>query len=244
MQLLHLGTIQEELSPAALVYYVLAPRIRDHKSSKKAKCRFTLNIRLSTSLCPRKPLWPVLSANVPQATPKIPGIWAVDDNRPTNVMLHLWDKREVSRINPFFTSIFVVWGGEVHSTYPPSQGRNELQKLKSCHLGKQEGGRLRSNTVRSKFWCYKTTLAIAFCHVCMLWLLFSCSNSGHLSLLMCFYGREAHSFNFDKKKSLILKAELSDKCDWGKWGLCRLEWAPSCCSCGKVANVSSTLLAM
>lgn len=150
MQLLHLGTIQEELSPAALVYYVLAPRIRDHKSSKKAQCRFTLNIRLSTSLCPRKPLWPVLSANVPQATPKIPGIWAVDDNRPTNVMLHLWDKREVSRINPFFTSIFVVWGGEVHSTYPPSQGRNELQKLKSCHLGKQEGGRLRSNTVRSK----------------------------------------------------------------------------------------------
>lgn len=150
MQLLHLGTIQEELSPAALVYYVLAPRIRDHKSSKKAKSRFTLNIRLSTSLCPRKPLWPVLSANVPQATPKIPGIWAVDDNRPTNVMLHLWDKREVSRINPFFTSIFVVWGGEVHSTYPPSQGRNELQKLKSCHLGKQEGGRLRSNTVRSK----------------------------------------------------------------------------------------------
>lgn len=89
MQLLHLGIIQKELSPAALVYYVSAPRIWDHKSSKKAKCRRIQNSRRSPSLCSRKPPWPVLSANVPQVAFKTPGILTVDDNRPTNVILHL-----------------------------------------------------------------------------------------------------------------------------------------------------------
>lgn len=147
MQLLYLGIIQEELSPAALVYYVSAPRIWDHKSSKKAKCRCIQNSRRSWSLCSRKLPWPVLSANVPQVAFKSPGILAVDDTRPTNVMLHLWDKGKASNKTLSFSSVFNTRRG-AHSTYPPSQVRNEVLKLTSWDLGKQERGRLRSNTVR------------------------------------------------------------------------------------------------
>lgn len=89
MQLLYLGIIQKELSPAALVYYVSAPRIWDHKSSKKAKCRCVQNSRRSPSLYSRKTLWPILRANVPHVAFRTHGILAVDGNRPTNVMLHL-----------------------------------------------------------------------------------------------------------------------------------------------------------
>lgn len=55
------------------------------------------------------------------------------------------EKRAVK--NLLFLYIHCMGRG-AHSTYPPSQARNEVLKLKSWALGKQERGRLRSNTVR------------------------------------------------------------------------------------------------
>lgn len=181
----------------------------------------------------QEPLWPVPRARVPHGTPETCGVWAVGENRSANAMLHLLDKGKTT-VKPILFFCICCMGRKAHSTHPTPQARNEVLKLKSWHLGKQEGESLRSSTSLMLqdhpcyfFWSYLYALNI-----------FLLSKFRAFKLINVFLWEISSFLHFDKKNSVLFPRQNCQvkKHDWGKWDLCRLEWAPCCCSCGRVAK--------
>lgn len=113
-----------------------------------------------------------------------------------------------------------------------------MLKLKSWHLGKQEGGRLRSNTVRYKSLMIQDYPCYCFWSCLYALNIFLLCKFRAFKLINVFLWEISSFLRFYKKNSVLFLRQNCQvkKYDWGKWGLCRLEWATCCCSCGRLAK--------